>query len=73
MVDAAWINAGCLIIFINQRLQIPQRAIGFCPCQRGGQMIDDYGLGTSLGLSALTGVIDNEWVDVGRWSNDRLG
>lgn len=62
--DAARIAARSLIIFVDQRLQILERAIAFSARQRRRQMIDDDGAGAALGLRALAGIIDDEGVEV---------
>ena len=53
--DAARIDACGLVVFVDQPFEIGQRAIGFSPCQRRRQVIDDHGGGVygPHGIQAL--------------------
>ena len=72
MVNPARINARGLEIFIHQRLKIAQRPIGFGPCQRWCQVVDDHRLRAPLGLRAFARVIDDERIDVRHRPQNRL-
>ena len=63
-VDPARINPGGLVIFVDQPLQIGERAIGFGAGQRRGQVIDDHGGRTAFRLRAFAGVVDDERIDM---------
>ena len=72
MGNAAWINPGGLIVFIHQRLQIAQRAIGFGAGKRRGQMVDDHRLRAPLGLRAFAGIVDDEGIEMGQLAPERI-
>ncbi len=73
VVDAAGIDAGGLVIFIDQRLEIAQRAIAFGAGERRGQVIDDDNLRAALGLRALAGIVDDEGIEMRQGAEDCLG
>jgi hypothetical protein len=47
------IDAGGLVIFVDELFQVAKRAVAFRAGQRRGQMVDDDGGCTALGLGAL--------------------
>ena len=73
MGDAAGIDAGSLVIFIDQRFEIAQRTVAFRACQRRGEVVDDDRLCPTFGLRAFAGVIDDKGIDMGNGAEDRLG
>ena len=62
-----------IVIFIDQRFQIPQRPIAFRAGQRRGQVIDDHRSGAALGLGAFAGIVDDKGIGMGQWPQHRLG
>ncbi len=72
-LQAAAVDPGGLVIFIDQRLQVLQGSVAFGAGQGRGQMVDDDGGGPALGLGALARVVDDEGVDVGERPQGRFG
>ena len=70
--DAPRVDAGRLVIFVDQTLQLGQRPVGFGAGQRRRQMIDDHRGRAPLGLAALARIVDDERVDVGQGTQSRL-
>ena len=62
--ETARVEAGGLVIFIDQRLKVSQGTIGLRPGQWRGQMIDDHRRASTLGLGTLAGIIDDERIEV---------
>ncbi len=72
-LEAAGIEVLGFVIFIDQLLEIAERPVAFGPRQRRRQMIDDHGAHAPLGLGAFSGVVDDEWIDVGQRPQGRFG
>ena len=73
MLQAARVEAGRLVILVDQRLQLGELAPALGPGQRRGQMVDDHRGGAPLGLGALAGVVDDERVEVRQRPQHGLG
>ena len=71
--SAAAVEAGGEIVFVDQRFQVLQRAIGFGAGQRRRQMIDDHRRGAALGLGALAGIVDDEGIELGQGAEGDFG
>ena len=71
--DPSRIAAQRLVIFVDQPLQFGLRAIAAGARQGRGQMVDDDGLRTALRLRPLTGVVDDERVEMRRRPEHRFG
>ncbi len=71
--DAARVAARGLVILVDQALQLGLRAIAAGPRQGRGQMVDDDRLRAPLGLAPLTGIVDDERVEMRHRPHDRLG
>ena len=62
-----------LIVLVDQRLQVPERAIALGAGQRRHQVIDDHRLGAPLGLTPLPGIVDDERINMGQRAENRFG
>ncbi len=69
---AARIDLARLEIFIDQPLEIAQRAVAFGAGQRRRHVIDDHRLGAALGLRAFAGIVDDEGIEMRHRPEDRL-
>ena len=71
-LQPARVHAGCLEVLVDEQLHLRERAVGFSPCERGREVVDDDRLGPALGLGALAGVVDDERVEVWQRTEYRL-
>ena len=69
----ARIHSRGLVVFVDQLLQIAQRAVALGAGHRRGQVVDDHRLGSALGLGAFAGIVDDERVEMGKRTERRLG
>ncbi len=73
MRDAAGIDPRGLIVFVDERLEIAQRAVGFGAGHGGREVIDDHGLCPALCLGSLARIVDDEGIEMRHRSEDRFG
>ena len=52
-IAAAAVEAGCQVVFVDQRLEVLQRPIGLGAGERWREVVDDDGRSPALGLGAL--------------------
>ncbi len=72
-LQPSWVAARRFVIFIDEALELGDAPITLGACQRRRQMIDDNGLRAALGLRPLTGIIDDEGVEMRQRAERRLG
>ena len=60
------------VVLVSQQLQIAQWAVGFSPCQRWHQVVDNHRLSPAFSLSTLTGVVNDKGIDVRHRPQNRI-
>ena len=63
-IQPARIDAGGLVIFVDQRFESAQRPIAFGAGQRRRQVVDDDRRRAALGLGALARIVDDEGIEM---------
>ena len=71
--EPAPVHARGGVVLVEQRLEVLQGAIGFGPCQRRHQVVDDHRAGTTLGLRPLAGIVDDEGIKMRQPAPQRHG
>ena len=71
--QAAAVHAGGGVIFVEQRFEVLERAIGFGAGERRHQVVDDDGAGAALGLGAFAGVVDDEGIEMRQLAPEGVG
>ena len=62
-----------LVVFVDQRFEVLQRAVALGAGQRRRQVIDDHRDGAALGLRALAGIVDDERIEMRQRPEHRFG
>ena len=66
------VHHGDVAVLVEQLLQPGDVAVGLGTCHRWDEVVDDRGMGTPLGLRALTGIVDEERVDQRQVAQGRI-
>jgi hypothetical protein len=72
MIAAPFVDAGSEIKFIDQSLQLGERAVGLRPRHRRHEVIDDDRGCAPFGLAALARIVDDEGIDQRRFAEHCL-
>ncbi len=72
MLRASTVEARRLVILVDQLLQLGIGAVALRPCQRRGEVVDDHRRISSLRLTALARIVDDEGIDVRHRPEHRL-
>src|SRR5208283_5629122 len=69
--SAAWIKAQTVSMLFQQPLHFLEITVQSSPSQRRGQVIDNDGSGSPLGLRAFSRVVDNKRIKMRQWSETK--